>query len=196
MWTYRRLCIVTAVVGLAVAASFNGRGQTPEQGKMWDAQRAQALADEKVNAERLARAREARKADPMAWVRTLDPMSAGGWEFRGVASDGSWAAFSTSHQMKRSGQVITVWLRQEYAEPQVVNSTHYLSVVEKAQYDCTRDQWRALLVVYYGNNNVQGSEQSEEADVKTAAWTAIVPGTRDEINFLWACGAGKAARGT
>jgi hypothetical protein len=67
-----------------------------------------------------------------------------------------------------------------------------LSVVEKIQYDCTRDRSRPLLIIYYAGNNIQGGEQSEEADAKTAVWNAIVPGTRDEFNFLWACGAGKA----
>ena len=56
-------------------------GQTPEQQKMWDEQRAQAQAQEKVIAERLAKEREVRRADPMAWVRTLDPMTSGGWVF-------------------------------------------------------------------------------------------------------------------
>ena len=91
-------------------------GQTPEQEKMWEAQRAQKQAEEKIKAERLAKEREARRADPMAWVRTLDPMAPGGWTFRAVGADGSWATFSTEHQLKRSGHTVTAWLRQEYAE--------------------------------------------------------------------------------
>ena len=108
-----------------------------------------------------------------------------------VANDGSWAAYTTDHQMKRAGKTVTVWLRQEYAEPQMNGSGRYMSVVEKAQYDCAKEQSRPLLVIYYSSNNIQGSEQTEEADTKTAAWNAIVPGTRDEFNFLWACGSAK-----
>jgi len=162
--------------------------QTPEQQQMWDAQRVQELADEKAKAEELRKAREARKADPMAWVRTLDPMTAGGWEFRGVASDGSWAAYTTTHQMKRSGKSVTVWLRQEYAEVQVNADTRYMSVVEKVQYDCAKERERPLVVIYYSGSNIQGSAQTEEPDSKSIPWNAIVPGTRDEFNFLWACG--------
>jgi hypothetical protein len=131
----------------------------------------------------------------MAWVRTLDPMSAGGWEFRTVAKDGSWAIYTTAHQMKRSGKTVTVWLRQEYAEPQGDSDGSYLSTVEKTQYDCAKQQARALMVVYYAKNNIQGGEESEEADAKTAVWSPIVPGTRDESNFLWACNAAKSAPG-
>jgi hypothetical protein len=168
-------------------------GQTPEQTKMWEAQRAQAQADEKAAAERLVKQREARKADPMAWVRTLDPMLAGGWVFRSVASDGSWAAFSTDHQLKRSGHLVTAWLRQEYPEPQrSAGGDVYASDVEKVQYDCTNERARVLLAVFYAANNLAGSQQSEEPDQKQVAWEAIVPGTQSELIFHWACGAGSA----
>jgi hypothetical protein len=167
--------------------------QTPEQEKSWAVDRERATALEKAKAEQLARERAARKADPMAWVRTLDPMTSGGWQFRSVAVDGSWAIFSSTHQFKRSGQEVTVWMRNEYAEPQLGEGGPYLSAVEKAQYDCKKEQSRILLVIYYAANNIQGSEQTEEADGKNAPWNPIVPGTRDESNFLWACSQARGA---
>jgi hypothetical protein len=191
MWKTPRLLAMTAVVGTSLFTGSDSAGQTPAQAEMWEQQRAQALADEQARAAQLSREREARRANPMAWVATLDPMAPGGWEFRAVAADGSWATYSTTHQMKRAGSQVTVWLRQEFAEPQAGSNGKYLSVVEKIQYDCTRDRARPLLIIYYAANNIQGGEQSEEADAKTAVWNAIVPGTRDEFNFLWACGAGK-----
>jgi hypothetical protein len=193
MRKFTRLLATLPLIGAGAFTALDTAGQTPEQQQMWDAQHAQALAEEKALEERTMRERAARKADPMAWVRTLNPMSAGGWEFRAVANDGSWATYITTHQMKRSGKTVTVWLRQEYAEPQMTNSTRYLSVVEKAQYDCAKVQERPLVVIYYSNNNIQGSELTEEADVNTATWNAIVPGTRAEANFLWACGSDKPA---
>lgn len=188
MWKYLGILAMAAVIGSV--ASTDSAGQTPAQAELWEQQRAQAHADELARAAQLAREREARRANPMAWVKTLDPMSAGGWEFRTVAADGSWATYSTTHQMKRAGSQVTVWLRQEYAEPQTGGNGKYLSVVEKIQYDCAKDRARPLLVIYYAGNNIQGSEQSEEADAKSA-WNPIVPGTRDEFNYVWACGAGK-----
>ena len=77
-----RCFVAAALVAAGVLHDSAVVGQTPEQTKMWEAQRAQMQADEKVKAERLAREREARRADPMAWVRTLDPMLPGGWVFR------------------------------------------------------------------------------------------------------------------
>lgn len=170
-------------------------GQTPEQEKMWEAQRAQAQAQQKTAAELLARQRAARRADPMGWVRTLDPMSSGGWVFRAVGADGSWATFSTDHQLKRSGHVVTAWLRQEFPEPQrSAAGEMYLSDVQKVQYDCGKERARVLLIIYYSDNNLTGTQQSEEADPKQVQWDPIVPGTQSEYVFRWTCGGSAGAR--
>jgi len=185
------LIAASALAGAAALHSPGAAAQTPEQEKMWAAQRAQAQAEEKARTDQLAKQREARKADPMAWVRTLNPMTAGGWQFRAVAADGSWASFSTNHQMKRSGHQVTVWVRQEYPEPQRSNGGDiYLSNVEKIQYDCSNERGRALLIIYYAENNIAGSQQSETIDVKQAIWDPIVPGTQAENLYQWACDAG------
>lgn len=181
MWVPAAACVMHAAILAA---------QTPEQAKMWEAERAQTLAEQKAKAEQLAAQRAARKADPMGWVRTLDPMSAGGWTFRAVGAEGTWATFSTEHQLKRSGHIVTVWLRQEFPEPQKnPDGDFYSSDVERLQYDCTKEQARALIVIYYSGNNLAGSQQTEEADIKQLPWEPIVPGTQSELMFRWACGA-------
>ena len=189
----KHLQAAAGAAALALSYTACVLGQTPEQEKSWAADRERAAALEKAKVDQLARERAARKADPMAWVRTLDPMTSGGWEFRSVAMDGSWAIFSSTHQFKRSGQVVTLWMRNEYAEPQSGDSGPYLSAVEKAQYNCKKQQSRSLLAIYYAANNIQGSEQTEEADSKNTPWNPIVPGTRDESNFLWACSQARGA---
>ena len=190
----RRLSAVLLIAAFVMHHS-TAVSQTPEQEKMWAAQRAQALADEKVKADLLARQRAARRADPMAWVRTLDPMSPGGWTFRAVATDGSWATFSTDHQLKRSGRLVTAWLRQEFPEPQrSAAGDVYLSDVEKVQYDCGKAQARVMLAIYYAENNLAGAQQSEQADPKQVEWDPIVPGTQSEYIFHWICGDSAGAR--
>jgi hypothetical protein len=170
--------------------------QTPEQQKLWEEQRAAATMAAKARAEQLERERAARKADPMAWVRTLDPMTSGGWEFRSVAGDGSWAAYGTEHQMKRAGKIVTIWLRQEFAEAQHDgNGDAYLSVVQKTDYDCVKEQARPLLVIYYAENNLKGGANTEEADPKQAPWSPVIPGTLAESNLEWACSIDKHRSG-
>src|SRR3984957_19694746 len=102
-------CLLAGALAVCLLQSAFCVAQTPEQQKTWDAQRAQAQADEKTRAEKLASQRAARKADPMNWVRTLNPLAEGGWQFRSVAPDGSWASSSTEHQLKRSGHLVTAW---------------------------------------------------------------------------------------
>jgi hypothetical protein len=162
--------------------------QTPEEAKLWEAQRAQAAADAQVQASRIAQQRLARKAEPMAWVRTLDPLISGGWEFRSVAADGSWATYSTEHQLKRSGHLLTVWIRQEFPEAQRgAGGEAYLSSVEKVQYDCGDDRSRILAVIYYPGNNLAGNQQTEDSDPKQIPWSPVVPGTQNETLMQWAC---------
>jgi hypothetical protein len=180
--------LLAGVIGACFLHGGVCAAQTPEQQKMWDSQRAQVQAEEKVKAERLGAQRAARKADPMSWVNSLNPLSAGGWQFRSVAPDGSWASFSTEHQLKRSGHLVTAWLRQEYPETQRSNSGGiYLSYVEKIQYDCANERARALLIIYYSENNITGSEESDATDIKQAVWVPIVPGTPSENIYQWAC---------
>jgi hypothetical protein len=163
-------------------------GQTPEQQRLWDAQEAQARAAEKAHAEQLAQDRALRRADPMAWVRTLDALHTGGWEFHNVASDGSWAIFFTDHQLQRSGQVMTAWLRQEFAEPQqTADGVNYLSEVQRIDLDCAKNRTRASVVIFYAGNNLKGNAQDAGIIPKEAPWSAIVPGTQNESNLQWAC---------
>jgi hypothetical protein len=178
----------TAACGAALLAGAENAGsQTPEQQKQWAEERERSNQVALARAEQLAHERAARKANPMAWVHTLDPMTSGGWEFRSVATEGSWAIFASTHQLKRSGQIVTSWIRYEYAEAQTGQSHPYMSAVEKQEYDCKKQQTRNLMAIYYSTNNLQGNEETEEADPKTTPWSPIVPGTREETNFTWAC---------
>jgi hypothetical protein len=193
MNTLIRRAAAAACGSVLLAVAGNAVSQTPEQQKQWAEERERSNQAAQARAEQLARERAARKANPMAWVHTLDPMTSGGWEFRSVASDGSWAIFTSTHQLKRSGQVVTGWIRYEYAEPQTGEGSPFMSAVEKQEYDCKKQQTRNLLAIYYSGNNIQGTEQTEEADPKATPWSPIVPGTREETNFTWACNQGRAA---
>jgi hypothetical protein len=183
----------TAACGAALLAGVENAGsQTPEQQQQWAEERDRSNQVAQTRAAQLARERAARKADPMAWVRTLDPMATGGWEFRSVAIDGSWGIFTSTHQLQRKGQTVTGWIRYEYAEPQRGQGTPYMSAVEKQEYECKKQQTRNLLAIYYSANNLQGTQETEEADLKSTPWSPIVPGTREETNFTWACAQSRA----
>ncbi len=180
------LAATVLVIG-PLAASMSA-AQTPEQQSAWDAERAKSVVEQKARAARLGAERAARQADVMGWVHTLDPMPSGGWEFRAAAGDAAWAAYSTDHQLKRSGGSVIVWLRQEFSEPQQdPRGGSYLSYVQKVEYDCQKNRVRPSLVIYYSDNNLRGVTQSIDMDPKQTQWGSIVPGTLDETNFQWAC---------
>jgi hypothetical protein len=173
---------------LAAGAAQPARAQTPDQQAAWEVERAHQLAEQRARAERLAQERAARQADVMGWVRTLDPMSSGGWDFRAAAGDASWAAFTTDHQLQRSGSVVTLWLRQEFAEPQTdAHGGTYRSFVQRLEFDCDKDRLRPRRLIYYAENNLRGATQSLDMDPKSTPWGSIVPGTLDETNYQWAC---------
>ena len=183
----RTAAIWLTILTATLCSDTGAYAQTPEQQKLWDAQEAQVRAAEKARADKLSQEREARRADPMAWVHSLDPLAAGGWEFRTVAGDGSWAVYITDHQLKRSGQVMSLWLRQEYAEAQKSDGGNYFSAVQRIEFDCGKDRARATAVIYYSGNNLKGSEQNAVTDPKESPWRPIVPGTQNESIFQWAC---------
>ena len=194
-WAATAACGAAVCGAVLLAGVENAGSQTPEQEKEWAAERERSNQAALARAEQLARERAARKANPMGWVRTLDPMASGGWEFRSVAADGSWAIFTSTHQLKRSGHMVTMWLRREFAEPQQdPDGNRYLSDVEKVQFQCEDPRTRTLLVIYYTMNDLRGSQHSEEADAKQAPWSPIVPGTQDESSAQWACAAAKGGR--
>jgi hypothetical protein len=190
-----RWILAAAVLVIGPLAADIGGAQTPDQQSAWDAERVKVVAEQKARAERLAAERAARRADVMGWVRTLDPMPSGGWEFRAAAGDAAWAAYSTDHQLQQSSNSVTVWLRQEFSEPQQdPRGGAYLSYVQKVEYDCQKNRVRPRLVIYYSDNNLRGVTQSIEMDPKQTQWGSIVPGTLDETNFQWACTADHARK--
>jgi len=63
-----------------------------------------------------------------------------------------------------------VWLREEYPEPQRnTGGDIYFSYVEKSSMT-VRMSGARVLIIYYSENNITGSETSEATDVKQAAW--------------------------
>jgi hypothetical protein len=165
-------------------------GAGPNSGAAADVGRAAraSAAENKAKAERLAQQRAARRADPMSWVRTLNPMATGGWEFRGVAADGSWAILqhrSPDEALRAHDHAVAAAGISRGAEEQRRRSI--LEQRRKVQFDCGKDRQRLLIVIYYSENNISGSQQQEENDPKNAPWQAVVPGTQSESVFQWAC---------
>jgi hypothetical protein len=174
---------------LFIAAIPQSAAQTPgSAGSQFQPLQDKVAAQDK--AEEASRTGNAQRLDPGAtdWIKYLDPVPAGGWVFRGSAGDGSWALFTSKHQRKRIGQVVTLWLRWEQFEQQTGPAgIHFMSYIEKVEYDCGNDRARTLAQITYPKNNLKGDANNREFDPKTSAWELIAPGTQGENNLQFAC---------
>ena len=79
-----------------------------------------------------------------AWKSVLDPLPAGGWKYisDGPAENPS-AVYASMHSILHNGNVVTAWMRWEFARPQgEVYPLHYLSAVTREELDCDARSYR------------------------------------------------------
>jgi hypothetical protein len=186
---------------IAVAGSFllNAMAQVPDTSTnsphqtLADKVAAEDLVDDKSAAAKLKREEAERKQqedDMKYWTNDLDPLPSGGWAFRHYADDWAWALYTSSHQRKRVGDVVTIWLRWEHRDAQVsgVGMIRYHSYVEKDEFDCAGARIRIIAQTFYAERNLKGEPHSLDLNSKSAQWEAIIPGSQGEYNLQIACG--------
>lgn len=145
-------------------------------------------AKAKVSAAPLAVAGAAAVAAP-TWKSVLDPLPAGGWTY---VSDGPVenpsAVFASMHSIMRNGNVVTAWMRWEFARPQAeVYPLHYLSAVTREELDCDARAYRRVAVVYYARNNLQEKGPSFTALKDDTTWKQAIPGSESDAMLNWGC---------
>jgi hypothetical protein len=121
------------------------------------------------------------------WAATLDRLPEGGWTFVMVSDEGTYAVFGTRRHAIRTGDVVTVWLRFEYREPQTNSGERYKSQVERKVYDCARMASKTVSDTRYAENNLTGVGASDTYDESKISWTPAIPGTVGDFLIDWAC---------
>jgi hypothetical protein len=177
--------IVLLAFAFTASAQTNEQPANPAAGSRSQADA--ATAQYKTNQEIQETARQNRKANPLAWEQSLDPMPQGNWKLLFLANDGSMAIFVSSHQQSRSGTKLTVWFRTELGEAQ--DGT--MSFVEKDQFDCADARKRMLSVSKFPQSNLQGDAKSFDPDPSLVPWVSLSPGSVGEQ--LWQLLCGKSA---
>ena len=56
-----------------------------------------------------------------------------------------------------------------------------------------KERARALMIIYYSESNIGGTQKTEENDPKIVS-RGIVPGTQGETIYTWACAIGAKNR--
>jgi hypothetical protein len=126
---------------------------------------------------------------PGSFRATLDPLQRGGWVF---ISDGPpenpSAVYASSHGVQHVGNVVTAWIRWEFARPQAeVYPLHYLSAITREELDCDARAYRRAGVFYYARNDLQDKEVSFTALNDDTTWKPAIPGTEGDAMLIWGC---------
>jgi hypothetical protein len=123
------------------------------------------------------------------WKSVLEPLPAGGWTYisDGPAENPS-AVYASAHSIMHNGNVVTAWMRWEFAHPQAeVYPLHYLSAVTREELDCDARSYRRAGVIYYTRNNLQEKGPSFTALNDDTTWKQAIPGSEPDAMLNWGC---------
>jgi hypothetical protein len=125
----------------------------------------------------------------VSWKTVLEPLNVGGWSYISDGpSENPSAIYASGHNLLHNGNVVTAWMRWEFARPQAeVYPLHYLSAVTREELDCDARSYRRAAVIYYTRNNLQDKGPSfTELDDDTT-WKLAIPGSAPDAMLNWAC---------
>lgn len=117
------------------------------------------------------------------WVKRLEIPLDSDWEWVETAEDRVF--FATRLDATRKGDVVTMWLRVEFRDPQP--AAKHLSVAEKDEWDCRTRKRSTLATTLYRWNNLQDSEPNRAA-AALRTWEDVPKGTVGEALLDFACG--------
>jgi hypothetical protein len=124
-----------------------------------------------------------------SWKSVLDPLPAGGWNYISDGpADNPSAVYASTHSIMHNGNVVTAWMRWEFARPQAeVYPLHYLSAVTREELDCDARSYRRAAVVYYTRNNLLEKGSSFTALNDDTTWKQAIPGSEPDAMLNWGC---------
>ena len=117
------------------------------------------------------------------WVKRLQIPLDSDWEWIETAEDRVF--FATRLGATRKGDVVTMWLRVEFRDPQPAGK--HLSVAEKDEWDCRTRKRSTLAATLYRWNNLQDSDPNRAA-AALRTWEDVPKGSVGEAMLDFACG--------
>jgi hypothetical protein len=180
------LCVHGAVGATGCTSAPIASAPTPAQ--CVKAVKGTPKAKAKVSPAPLSAASAAAVAAP-GWKSVVDPLPAGDWKYLSDGpSDNPSAVYASSHSIMHNGNVVTAWMRWEFAHSQAdVYPLHYLSAVTREELDCDARAYRRAEVVYYTRNNLQEKGASFTALHDDTTWKQAIPGSEPDAMLNWGC---------
>ena len=122
------------------------------------------------------------------WVKELKLKGRMDWEWIETYSEEVY--FATRQDFKRDGDVVTMWTRIEYREPQEPNA--YRSVASRDEWDCKARRKANVNTVYYRWNNLDDNEpRTAVAGLRDSE--VVMPDSLGDTLLKFACSLGKEA---
>jgi hypothetical protein len=160
---------------------------TPQQ------RRERTLASDDVPPPGAEAVRAPAPSEEMLWAGSINPLPNGGWVYVGSLANTVGLFYASTHNVIRSGQIITIWIRWEYRlEQSSAYNLKFRSVVAREEVDCTRQASRDLTQSFYPKNNLDGTATSYSYESQKVLWDPSIPGTVGEFLANWVCSRFKA----
>ena len=117
------------------------------------------------------------------WVKKLELRGRRDWEW--IETYPEQVYFASRVDAERNGDVVTMWLRIEYKNPQSPGA--HKSAASRDAWDCVKRQRSTHGLIFYKWNNLQADEPVRSTNL-LRYWEKIEPGTIGETLLNFACG--------
>ena len=116
------------------------------------------------------------------WVKKLELRGRSDWEWLETYPEQVY--FATRVESERNGDIVTMWMRTEYKNPQSPGA--HKSVASRDDWDCVKRQRSTRGLIFYKWNNLQADEPVRSTNL-LRYWEKIKPGTIGETLLNFAC---------
>lgn len=116
------------------------------------------------------------------WVKELELRGRMDWEW--IETYPTQVYFATRHDSERNGDIVTMWLRIEYKDPQ--SPARHKSAVSRDDWHCVKRQRSTRGLVFYKWNNLQDDDPERSTNL-LRYWEKITPGSVGETLLNFAC---------
>ena len=116
------------------------------------------------------------------WVKKLELRGRSDWEWLETYPEQVY--FASRFDSERNGDIVTMWLRIEYKNPQSPGA--HKSAVSRDDWDCVKRQRSTRGLIFYKWNNLQ-DDKPEHSSNLLRYWEKVAPGTIGETLLNFAC---------
>lgn len=117
------------------------------------------------------------------WVKELDLKGRMDWEW--IETYPSEVYFASRQDAEREGDIVKMWTRVEYRDPQAQPAPHR-SVASRDAWDCAMKRQANLSTVYYRWSNLDDTEP-QTAVTMLQDWKVVEPGSLGATLLEFAC---------